>query len=204
MAEIKYPEKRTFWKATGTEVLHEGFTDIDQVTTTGQPALESNVDATTLYPELPKSGEVKEGAIYSYNGGMVVVVQTHQRTIYPPEDTPALFNVFRANTEGAAWIANEKVIAGDTRTDAGKTYKCIQSHTTQTGWEPHATPSLWKELPTEEIPVFVHPTGAHDVYMKGDKVHFPTINDPVYESLINANTTVPTGDIPWNRYWKPL
>lgn len=56
MAEIKFPEKRTFWKATGTGVLHQGFTDINQVTTTGQSTFVSNVNATTLYPALPSTG----------------------------------------------------------------------------------------------------------------------------------------------------
>lgn len=201
MAEIKYPGKRTFWKATGTGVLHEGFTDIDQVTTTGQPTLESNVDATILYPELPKSGEVKAGAIYSYNGGMVVVVQTHQRTIYPPEDTPALFSVYRANTEDMDWVANEQVEKGDTRIYGGKTYQCLQSHQTLSTWTPDVTPALWKEVPGEEIPVWKQPTGAHDVYMKGAKVHFPTINDPVYESLIDNNSWSP---ITYPAGWKKL
>ena len=201
MAEINKPNSRTFWKATGTGVLHEGFTDTDQVTTTGQPTFESNVDATTLYPELPKSGEVKAGAIYSYNGGMVVVVQTHNITIYKPEEAPALFNVFRANTEGAAWIENEKVIGGDKRTHVGKIWICVQSHTTLKGWEPDKTPSLWKEAPSEEIPVFKQPTGAHDVYMKGARVHFPTITDPVYESLIDNNSWSP---ITYPAGWKKL
>ena len=201
MAEIKYPEKRTFWRATNGTIVHEGFTDSDQVTTTGQSTLVSNISATTLYPELPKSGEVKAGAIYSYNGGMVVVVQTHNITIYKPEEAPALFNVFRANTEGVAWIENEKIIGGDKRTHIGKTWICIQSHTTLKGWEPDKTPSLWKEAPSEEIPVFKQPTGAHDVYMKGARVHFPTITDPVYESLIDNNSWSP---ITYPAGWKKI
>jgi hypothetical protein len=75
----------------------------------------------------------------------------------------------------------------------GKQYEVIQPHMTVIGGEPHLTPALWKELPIEnEIPVFVHPTGAHDVYMKTDKVHFPTITDPIYESLIDNNSWSPT------------
>ena len=144
MAEISKPNSRTFWKATGTGVLHEGFTDINQVTTTGQPTFESNVDATTLYPALPTTGTMTRGDIYSYEGGMIIVEQTHERTIYAPEDTPALFSVYRANTEGMNWVANEQVVIGDKRNYNGKTYQCLQSHQTQAAWTPDVTPALWK------------------------------------------------------------
>lgn len=199
MAEISKPNSRTFWKTTGAE--HEGFTDIDQVTSTGQPSMISDTDASTIFPALPSSGTLTEGDIYSYNGGMVQVIQTHERTIYSPEETPALFNVYRANTEDMDWVANEKVEIGDKRNYSGKTYQCIQSHTTQTGWTPDVTTALWKEVQGEEIPVWVQPTGAHDAYRIGAKVHFPTINDPVYESLIDANVWSPTG---YPAGWKKL
>lgn len=114
MAEVAYPSKRTFWKATGMGVVHEGFTDIDQVTSTGQPMLESDTDASTIYPPLPTSGWMEEGVVYSYNRGMVIVRQPHERTIYAPEDTPALFYVYRTNTEGAGWLMSRwrKAIRG--------------------------------------------------------------------------------------------
>ena len=194
MAEIKYPEKRTFWRATGTGVLHEGFTDIDQVTSTGQPMLESDTDASTIYSPLPTSGWMEEGVVYSYNRGMVIVRQPHERTIYAPEDTPALFYVYRANTEGMEWVANEPVEKGDTRTFGGKTYQCIQPHTTQVDYTPTATLGvLWKEVPqqSDEYAVFIHPTGAHDVYMKGDIVWYPTLNSTLYRSKIDNNSWSP-------------
>jgi len=194
MAEVAYPSKRTFWKATGTGVVHEGFTDIDQVTSTGQPMLESDTDASTIYPPLPTSGWMEESVVYSYNRGMVIVRQPHERTIYAPEDTPALFYVYRANTEGAGWVANEPVEKGDTRTFEGKTYQCIQPHTTQVDYTPTATLGvLWKEVPqqSDEYAVFVHPTGAHDVYMKGDIVWYPTLNSTLYRSKIDNNSWSP-------------
>lgn len=43
----------------------------------------------------------------------------------------------------------------------------------------------------EVIPVWVQPTGAHDAYQIGDKVHYPGESDPVYESLINGNVWSP-------------
>lgn len=140
MGEIAYPTKRTFFKTNNGG----GFTEVDQVTSSGDPAFQKNTDATTLYPALPSSGALKQGEIYSYNGGMVIVEQDHNRTIYTPEETPALFSVYRANTEGMEWVANEQLIAGDERTYGGKNYICLQSHQTLSTWTPDVTPALWR------------------------------------------------------------
>lgn len=71
-------------------------------------------------------------------------------------------------------------------------YKVVQAHTSQADWTPDITPALY--TPVAEpgtIPVWVQPTGVQDAYMTGDKVHFPTAEDPVYESLIDNNTWSP-------------
>ena len=41
------------------------------------------------------------------------------------------------------WVVGEAVVVGDLRSYDGVVYECIQSHTTQSGWEPPDTPSLW-------------------------------------------------------------
>jgi hypothetical protein len=71
--------------------------------------------------------------------------------------------------------------------------KCLQEHT-RMHFAPEDTPALWLIIPTitGDYPVWKQPTGAHDAYQKGDKVHFPTLTDPVYESLIDANVWSPT------------
>ena len=74
----------------------------------------------------------------------------------------------------------------------GKLYKCVQAHTSQSGWEPDKTPALWTEVAKPgEIPVWKQPTGAQDAYMSGDKVHYPTKDDPVYQSTIDYNVYEP-------------
>lgn len=71
-------------------------------------------------------------------------------------------------------------------------YKVIQAHTTQVDWPPDLVPALFVQVNAPDvIPVWVQPTGAHDAYQTGDKVHFPTISDPVYQSLIDANVWSP-------------
>ena len=73
-----------------------------------------------------------------------------------------------------------------------KLYRCVQAHTSQIGWEPPAVPALWTEVAKPgEIPVWRQPTGAQDAYMKGDKVHYPTADDPVYVSTVDNNVWQP-------------
>ena len=73
-----------------------------------------------------------------------------------------------------------------------KLYRVVQSHTTQEGWEPDKTPALFTEVAKPgEIPVWKQPTGAQDAYMTGDKVHYPTKSDPIYESTMDYNTYAP-------------
>lgn len=152
--------------------------------------------ATTIFPPLPSSGFLEVGRIFSYNNGAVMVRQSHERTIYTPEETPALFSFYRDNASAElAWMEGEKVEAGWKRTFNGKTYECLQAHQTQADWTPTATlGALWKvytEEDEEEIPVWKQPTGAHDAYNIGARVHYPTITDPIYESLINGNVWSP-------------
>lgn len=101
--------------------------------------------SSTIFPPLPSSGTLKIGEIYSYNNGAVMVRQTHERTIYAPEETPALFSFWRDNASAElAWMDGEKVEKGWKRTFDGKTYECLQAHQTQADWTPTTTlGTLW-------------------------------------------------------------
>lgn len=103
-----------------------------------------------IFPALPDKGEVKEGEIYSYQNGAVMVVKDHDRTIYAPEETPDLFNFYRDNADGLEWVKNEKVEMGWKRTYDGKLYQCIQPHVTYDGYFPTLTIGvLWVEIPQQ-------------------------------------------------------
>jgi len=125
---------------------------VDNIEVNGKPAIETKVDyptkvASAIFPSLPSSGTLKIGEIYSYGNGAVMVRQTHERTIYPPEQTPSLFSFYRDNASAElAWMEGEKVEAGWKRTYGGKTYECLQAHQTQADWTPPAVPALWKEV----------------------------------------------------------
>lgn len=98
------------------------------------------------YRPLPAAGtELQAGEIYGYASGLVIVRQSHTRTEHAPADVPALFSVYRAGGGTQDWIANEPVQVGTIRTYGGKTYRCVQAHTTQTDWTPDKTPALWAE-----------------------------------------------------------
>lgn len=91
-----------------------------------------------------------------------------------------------------AWAAGIEVTAGERLRYGIDLYRVEQSHTTQVEWTPDITPSLYTKVAKPgEIPVWRQPTGAQDAYQKGDKVHFPGENDPVYTSTVDDNVWSP-------------
>ena len=90
------------------------------------------------------------------------------------------------------WMSETSYTRGIRVRFNGTLYRCEQAHTSQAGWEPPNVPALWTEVAKPgEIPVWKQPTGAQDAYMTGDKVHYPTKDDPVYESVIDGNIWSP-------------
>ena len=74
----------------------------------------------------------------------------------------------------------------------GQLYRVVQAHTSQADWTPDITPALYTPVAEPgEISVWKQPTGAQDAYMTGDKVHYPTKDDPVYESIADYNIWAP-------------
>ena len=99
------------------------------------------------------------------------------------------------------WKPGKDVKVGEIYNYHGLLYEAIQAHTTQADWTPDKTASLWKpSVPDDVIPDWTQPTGAHDAYNKGDRVIY---KDKIWTSKIDANTTIPDGDEPYNRYWGP-
>lgn len=44
------------------------------------------------------------------------------------------------------WAAGQVYAAGYKVQHGGKLWRCLQAHTSQTGWEPGNTPALWTEI----------------------------------------------------------
>lgn len=90
------------------------------------------------------------------------------------------------------WEPDQNYIVGKRLRYIDKLYKVNQAHTSQSDWTPDITPALYTEVAKPgEIPVWRQPTGAQDAYNTGDKVHFPTASDPVYESTVDNNVWSP-------------
>lgn len=90
------------------------------------------------------------------------------------------------------WEPNEQMTADERVYYEPKLYRVVQSHTSQEGWEPDKTSALFTEVAKPgEIPVWKQPTGVQDAYMVGDKVHYPTADDPVYVSTVDNNVWEP-------------
>ncbi len=104
----------------------------------------------------------------------------------PDEDALEAVELFPAWQTGISYAVGVRIRYG------GKLYRCEQAHTSQADWTPPAVPALWTEVANPgEIPVWRQPTGAQDAYMSGDKVHYPTKDDPVYESTMDYNVYAP-------------
>lgn len=99
---------------------------------------------------------------------------------------PALYPEW--NGKGVAYVAGERL------TYQGTVYKVSQDHVSQEQYPPGAgTESLYTSLvlSSDGIPVWKQPTGAHDAYNTGDKVHYPDESGPVYISKIDGNSWSP-------------
>lgn len=104
----------------------------------------------------------------------------------PDEDALSAVELFKPWVADTAYSVDERIRYG------GKLYRCVQGHTSQADWTPDTTPALWTEVALEGvIPVWRQPTGAQDAYAKGDKVHFPTVEDAVYISTVDSNVWQP-------------
>lgn len=155
---------------------------------------------------------------------LYLVLQAHKsQSDWLPDATASLYKKMGISASGyPIWTqplcAVDAYNIGDIVSYNDKLYKSIINANV---WAPDVYPAGWEEYtestgggdsgetggggttepetpPTETIPDFVQPTGAHDAYKKGDKVRF---NGKIYESLIDANAYSPS-DYPAG--WKEI
>lgn len=77
--------------------------------------------------------------------------------------------------------------------DEGILYSVLQAHTSQPTWKPKDAPSLFAKVlipDPDVVPVWEQPDSTNP-YMTGDRVHFPTLADPIYRSKIDHNVWSP-------------
>lgn len=104
----------------------------------------------------------------------------------------------------AEWVNKDDILTDD----EGVEYRVIQSHRRNPDWVLSETPALYQEIQVpdegEEYPNWVQPTGGHDAYNTGDTVVYESEHGRIWTSKIDANTAIPDGDVPHNRYWEPV
>lgn len=86
------------------------------------------------------------------------------------------------------WESEKNYSVGDRIRYNDTLYKCVQAHTSQSGWTPDITPALWVVVSLDEYPEWVQPIGVQDAYNKGDKVSH---NDKHWISTIDVNVWEP-------------
>ncbi len=194
---VKPTEEPAYWIVRiNDSAVHYGTTELGLETISGHQLigveghndfLSEILPYANEFPDLPDSGMLEEGIIYNWNGQAVIVRQSHERTIYDPDQTPALFLFYQEGAGTLGWIVGEQVEVGMKREYDGTVYSCIQPHVTQAEWTPDTATALWDEV-QEGIEEWVQPTGQHDAYNTGDKVIF---EGHIWESLIDANVWSP-------------
>ena len=198
MATILPTTRPMLWALeAGSRIEYTGITDVGSLTGTAPDYVTHVADSEPEYlaavagkagdyKPLPDSGTLQAGEIYGYDGGLVIVRQTHNRTGHAPGDVPALFSVYRPDAEATlAWIANEPVLVGTQREYDGVVYAAIQAHTTQEDWTPDATPALWSVVVAEPEPGETPAWAAGQTVAIGD---LRTYNGVTYR-CIQAHTT---------------
>ena len=89
--------------------------------------------------------------------------------------------------EGRVWQPGLSVQIGDVYSYAGFLWRCIQAHTTQTGWEPDKVPALWRKVEIiHEDTKRIWQAGVD--YALSDSVFYPDENGTEYV-CITAHTS---------------
>lgn len=89
--------------------------------------------------------------------------------------------------EDRVWQPELSVQVGDVYSYAGFLWRCIQAHTTQTGWEPEKVPALWRKVEIiHEDTKRIWQAGVD--YALGDSVFYPDENGAEYV-CITAHTS---------------
>lgn len=109
------------------------------------------------------------------------------------EDAIEIATVYPNWKENTTYKINTIVVYGINEVNDPQLYRCVQEHISQIDWTPSETPSLWTAigLAPDNVPVWSQPVGAQDAYNIGDRVHYPTISDSIYISLIDGNIWSP-------------
>lgn len=167
---------------------------------------EAMITIPSIYPEweIGKKYKIKDVISYGINSvgdiQLYQVLQEHtSQEQYTPDVANSLYKAIGIDASGIPiWVQPLGATDGYTKGDIVMyNNKKWQSDIDANVWQPGVYG--WTEISdggstepdtpsTDNIKEFVHPTGAHDAYKKGDKVKY---NGKIYESLIDGNVYSP-------------
>lgn len=84
--------------------------------------------------------------------------------------------------EGRTWKPDVTVQVGDVYSYANTLWRCIQAHTTQSGWMPDLVPALWRKVEVISDDA-VRVWQADTDYIAGDEVAYPDEHSTLYKCL---------------------
>jgi|GEM_PF-1955306 len=96
--------------------------------------------------------------------------------------------------DGQEWQPGMNLVNGTIVTHNGQNWQVVQAHISHEDWTPDATSALFKQI-REAYADWVQPRGAHDAYMRGDRVLW---DGNVWVSDIDNNVWMP-GAHGWSR-----
>ena len=93
----------------------------------------------------------------------------------------------------AEWEADRAYRLGDKVQYLDRPYRVLQDHTSHEAYPPDTAVSLYARILAgggDDYPVWEQPDSTNP-YMRGDRVHYPDKDGPVYESTIDNNVFSP-------------
>lgn len=135
----------------------------------------------------PETLEVKCAALKQIREAMLINLQAQKATLTDEQ-------IMATSTLWPKWSGESVQYAVDDIVRVGNSlWRCVQAHASQESWAPDAAPSLWSRIDIAEdgVEIWTQPTGDHNDYNVGDRVHYPTKEGPVYVSTIDGNIWSP-------------
>jgi len=169
--KISKPKNVTYYMAynTAKRIYHIGFTEPNQLTTSGMPYMisdtleieylkkveEINPDVKSEFTNLqllPKIGEfIESNTIYLAGDKIVIARKEHIRTVNETINDSNLYIKYDLTANKYPdWTAGEEIGIGTIRVYDGVNYQAIKKHKTEEGKTPDLLKDFWKTIEVKE------------------------------------------------------
>lgn len=173
-----------YYKAhCGIIAVNSPIDDAEEITSDEYIKLKTAIKTPVWTEEMQEQYELTRPLTESEVSRMLIAQQINTLTV---DDNTAL----RMVEFYPAWATDTAYPAGYKVRYGGKLWRCLQAHTSQTGWEPENAPSLWAKvlIPDETVTPEWEQPDSTNAYAKGDKV---THNGKTWVSDVDNNVWEP-------------